>query len=674
MLAVLECWLKSSDLTDDADDDFAVNRIFRHSDLLLNQFLNPFPHPKYFPSLHNLLSTLYLRTGSMYDSSAAIDRYNLNLVPKGDPIPSINNISRAAHLLPLLIEEVDKEGVYLLLSFLLPLFSNPDTKLYAFLHFFHPLGSVMGFHNSFKWFFVELQKLYDTGSELNPVESKLLDQIFISKVITVFGLNCFLECFIQYVIDGLVEKNGSEYSKEKNDSDNFDVESSEFQAEKPNDAYKESVNKGESEVSESKEPFKTEGQSLESESSAYRKDSFIDDEDNVNLFNPKPLSGKRLAQSGVFTRLESILEDGQFRGQSDTDESYFSEHEMPNNYDDDDIEPSVPLDLGTISQEKDDTNGHRFLRIVDKSEVIYSENGSNGIPRNEMSKKHAWEKTDSVTLVNANDSSSEWKGSEITTSNSIELLEKGGKKERRSTLSESVGNTSLTQSVDGSQKSNSNGAETSSSLDQNAQGSSLDDDLPVAIEDFSIDSMYSEDEGKSFLIRRSSVKIREQSGSSPFMVLHSDEDVSEREDPIDKVNEEAGFDEYTDLQFDRVPDGDALPDITEGVNNDETVQMDSSAEDLSLGSLKWIMPWLGPSLTAKYVVNLVLKKITKIWLSVKNIELVTTEEVIATWRSKGKFLINCLVEVIGIYGNAVVFYQFIPYASRAVSIKLLILY
>ena len=654
-------WSSEQLSTDDANDDVTVNKFFKDTDVLLSRFSNPFPHPKYFPSLHNLLTILFKGIGSVHDSSTVVDRYNLNAMKSGEPVPTVSNIIRAAHLLPFLIEELDSEGIYLLLSFLLPLFSNPDTKLYAFLHFLHPLGEVMGFQSSFRHFFVDLQKLYDIGSDLYLVESKLLDQNFISKVITVFGLRCFLGCFMQYVIDGLVEKNGIGSSKEKNDSDNFDTESSESR--KPSGTFKEGTSDGDNISLGSRERFENERQMSNEDGNQDRKStaSFIDDEDNVNLFDPKVLSGKRLARSGVFTRLESVLEVDLKKDRITSDESSTSDDQDVSEIIAKDVSTEL-ADSSTIADKKDGGDGQRFLKVVDKSEVIYSENGGDrlfddsshvGSDQLKMARVPSLESDSSnpfsssgakVFGADSRDNCSSPEGFVLT--------------KRRSTLSESVQNSSSVQSEDENSKP---------SVDSNCTGNthgSTDDDLPVNIEDFSIDSMCSEDDGKSFLIRRSNMKVRSQSGSSPFMVLHSDEDASDRDEEIEELADKNGFEHCADLTIDRIPDVGVLADMDK--SNDETVQLDASAEELSLGSLKWIMPWLGPALTSKYVVNLILKKIPKIWLIVKNEER-SSEDVIGAFCSRGRHLLDCLVEVVEIYGRAVVYHQFIPFASWAVS-------
>ena len=667
MLAILESWLKSSDKLskDDNEDEVTINKFLRHPGLLLCQHYNPFPYPKYFPSLHNLLTTLFDFTGSMYDPSAAMDKYSFSAISKDNSTPTISNISRTAHLLPHLIEELDKEGIYLLLSFLLPLFSNPNTKLYAFLHFFYPLGSVMGFRSSVKYFFLELQQLYSAGSEVMPVESKLLDQIFISKIITVFGLKCFLECFLQYLIDGLIEMSENEYSREK--SDNFDAEINDFHSEKTNTIYMEGTNEMGTETTGGKESFKMGMEMSNDDSIPDRKASasFIEDEDNVNVLDPKPLGVKRLGESGVFTRLESILEEDKFRGRSASDDS---NQDLPQENDNMQHEISEHIhdlhavsedDLDTVVEEEDDSKRHRFFKVLDKSEVIFNDSAYKMTHPLDEDKFE----TDYLQSESGNEEipTSGSKSNAGHFSSSIGSSENVLRRSGRSSLSESVQKTEPEEQIHSS-NSNSNETGESFSIDLN------DDGLAVAIENFSIDSMCSEDDGRSFLIRRSNMKVRSHSNSSPFMVLHSDDNISDQENTNEKPNDDNGIEVYANLQVDRIPGGEEFDGIAKGENSDETVETDSSAEELALGSLKWIMPWLGPVQTSKYVLNLILKKFPKVWLSIKYFEMSTTELIVA-FKNKGKFLMDCLIEVVGTYGNAFVFHHLIPFASRAVRIS-----
>ena len=659
---------------DDVEDDVIVNRLLRHPDLLLHQCHNPLPHPKYFPSLHNLLTNLFEFNGPINGSSVKVDKHSFGAISKGDLTPGSNNISRAAHFLPQLIEELDKEGIHLLLTFLLPLFSSPDTKLYAFLNFFHPLGIVMGFRSSLKYFFHELQKLYGTGSEISPIESKLLDQKFISKVITVFGLKCFLDCFLQYVIDGLFEVNENECSKEKNDNDNFDSESNEFQSDKLSRIYLENAKEKGTETIEDRESFEMERE-ISDDSIPDRKESidYMEDEDNVNFFGPKSLSGKKLGESGVFTRLEAIIEDD--RSISITDNNSHRDLENIKSIRPEISEPThclnpLPDDgVSAVSEEDDDNKMHRFVKVLDKSEVIFSNSSHQFAGTTALincGKSHPLNAGKDSSHFARPDSDEEIHSVDFTT-NSSSNTEPSESFVKGSALSESVKKDVFTHSLVQNQSLNENYSEMedSSSTDPNDQGSSTDE-LPVATEDFGIDSVLSEDSNKSYLIRRSSVKMRSgHSGSSPFMLLDSNEDCSDQENVIEKPNDDYILEDYANLHVDRITDSEELDSIAHGVSSEEIVDTGSSAQDLAFSSLKWIMPSLGPVLTSKYVVHLILKRFPKVWLNVKYLELTATDLILA-FKSKGKFLMDCLVEAVGIYGSAVIFHQFIPFASRSV--------
>ena len=665
---------------DDIEDDVIVNRLLRHPDLLLHQYHNPLPYPKYFPSLHNLLTSLYEFNGSINGSSVTVDKYSFSAISTGNLTPGSNNITRAAHFLPQLIEELDKEGIHLLLTFLLPLFSSPDTKLYAFLNFFHPLGIVMGFRSSLKYFFHELQKLYGTGSELSPIESKLLDQKFISKVITVFGLKCFLDCFLQYVIDGLFEMNENGCSKEKNDNDNFDSESNEFQSDKLSRIYMENAKEEGTETTEDRESFEME-RGISDESIPDRKESmdFIEDEDNVNFFGPKSLSGKKLGESGVFTRLEAILEDD--TPISVTGINSHKDLESIKSILPETSEPTLclnplPDDGVSTTSEEDDNKMHRFVKVLDESEVIVSNSsheftGSTALINCGKSHPLNAEKGSSYFVRHESDGEEIHSvDSENLTANFSSNIEPSESVIKGSALSESVKNDSSAHSLAQNQSLNENCSEMedSSSTDPNDQGSSTDE-LAVATEEFSIDSMFSEDSNKTYLIRRSSVKIRSShSGSSPFMLLDSNDDCSDQGNLTEKPSDDYILEDYANLQVDRITDAEELDSIAHGVSTEEIVDTGSSAQDLAFNSLKWIMPSLGPVLTSKYVVHLLLKRFPKVWLNVKYLELTATD-LILVFKSKGKFLMDCLIEVVGIYGSAVIFHHFIPFASRSVRFE-----
>ena len=763
--------MRDSDESKDGDIDLAS--FFKDPTLLLYQYMNPFPFPTYFKPLHHLLSILYSQERPTTDLSSSLSKQSFSgALLNGDMIPTSNNIIWAAQLLPSVMEELDKEGIELLLVFLLPLFSNPSTKLTAFLNMFHAVGTVMGTQNALKSFYGDLQKLYDNCGEFDPVECKLLDQAFISKVITVFGLSCFLDCFMQFVIDGLIEKSGGGSAKEKSDTESFDRESLENQQDIANKLENDSEKANEEvkgpEVSTNGANIKDADRKLSddsrklSDANSDRSSSFLDDDENVDLFNPRSLQGRNLARSGVFTRLESILEDDHLRKRGSSDESdigntstemlfkgetgKWSNHESTserrhdteasiwckqddsetsewgknNKGEDGDPRRSLSEEFdqsATNSEENGTSSNHKFLQVIHKSEVIYTEGESevksvrfdtnvdhplrqkstDGTVNSDTSRTSSDMFTDSQSdntstayKGSASDSrtddsqdggnfSAERQDSEnsyqiISVSSDVEMAVyspcdgSSEGKEVRSTLSRDIANDSANSSPQTNQSKSSPVDDVEHIYLQQGEPGSTETDIPTGSEEFSIDSMCSEEDTKSFLIRRSVVRAHSSAGASPFMVLSSDDEQSENELKSDQLLD-ASLMHDVDLQVDKIPDADALGNIDNipDASLQSSVEIDLSPEQYSLASIKWIVPWLGPTLTTKYVVHLILKRMPKIWMNMKNMEL-TTEDLIDTLTAKRKYLMECLIDVVRIYGNAIVLWHFIPYASKAVSI------
>eukprot|EP00112_Aurelia_sp_Birch-Aquarium-sp1_P003098 Seg1346.6 transcript_id=Seg1346.6/GoldUCD/mRNA.D3Y31 product="hypothetical protein" protein_id=Seg1346.6/GoldUCD/D3Y31 len=788
------------DCDESKDDGIDLASFFKDPSLLLYQYMNPFPFPTYFKPLHHLLSILYSQERPATDFNNSLTKQSFsNTIPNGDMIPTSSNIIWAAQLLPSVMEELDKEGIELLLVFLLPLFSNPATKLTAFLNMFHAVGTVMGAQSALKSFYADLQKLYDNCGEFDPVECKLLDQAFISKVITVFGLSCFLECFMQFVIDGLIEKSDSGSAKEKSDTESFDRESLDNQqdiankfdndSEKANEEVKEpEVNTDGGNIKDADRKLSEDSRKL-SDTNSDRSSSFLDDDDNVDLFNPRSLQVRNLARSGVFTRLESILEDDHIRKRGSSDESdigntssdmlfksdtgkwgnHESVSERSNDADagiwfkresetskwgnhDGAGERSNDADAGiwckrdggetskwgkddkgeddnprrslseefdqsaTNSEENGNSHNHKFLQVVDKSEVIYVEgeseakcvrfdsnidhplrqkstdgtfNSDTSRNSNDMFSDSQSDSTSTAYKGSASDSrtddsqdgnySAQRQDSEnsyqiISVSSDVEMTvyspsssSSDGKGEARSTLSRDIANNSANNSPQIDQNRNLPVDDVAQIFLKQGESGSTESDMPTGSEEFSIDSMCSEEDTKSFLIRRSAVRVHSSSGASPFMVLSSDDEQSGTELKSDELLDGSLMNDVN-FQVDKIPDADALGSIDNipDASLQSSAETDLSPEQFSLASVKWIVPWLGPTLTTKYVVHLILKRMPKIWLNMKNIEL-TTEDLIDALTEKRKYLMECLVDVVRIYGSAIVLWHFIPYATKAVE-------
>ena len=717
--SILESWLRSPEKPL-VESEGVIAGFFKKPTLLLNQFINPFPCPKYFPALHNLLSILY-PSDLLVDEAVSIECKNSIILPIANHLPAAKNVIRAAHFVPLLIEELDAEGIDLLLTLVLPLFSNQDTKLAAFLHIFPPLGNVMGSRRSMKSFYEGLQRLFDSSADTKGIDGRLLDQSFISKVITIFGLSCFLDCFMPFLVDGLVEATSTGESKEKNELEIMEVENPSYDSEKSEREVEENVtNILEKETQVEQGSLYTEKRDkAESEEFVGRKASVLEDDNNVNVFEPKLLPGKRKVRSGVFSRLESVSENAVVEKEREAESCKESSLKPSIFVKTDNQTPASSLDNTKDSLSKG-VNSDVFFSIVEKSEVIYNENG-NSSPQNAFfecssESNSGMEEIEYLSdgeesscsercKQNDNESSIENKFSERFSDSREEKLssmtaskvpsdtasgkEKQGNvvdthkkdsessydvvssdavqqhSERRSTLSEAVRSMETATKTHQANKP----VKDIKQCEVHDQGNA-DEELVTGIEDFSIDSMYSEDEGKSFLIRRSSLKMNDHSDSSPFMVLPSDGDIEEdckNNEPTEQPKNES-FEEYTEIPTQSIPETDALEDISKiaAADSTGTPQISLSAEELALASLKWICPWLGPVLTSKYVVSPILKKMPKGWVSMKKLEY-TTDDLLTAVKSKGKFLVDCLVDVARIYGSAIVLHQYLPYCCRAVS-------
>ena len=91
-------------------------------------------------------------------------------------------------------------------------------------------------------------------------------------------------------------------------------------------------------------------------------------------------------------------------------------------------------------------------------------------------------------------------------------------------------------------------------------------------------------------------------------------------------------------------------------------------------SVKWLIPWLGPRLTTEYITSPLLKRLSKILL---DIDLDDNEgDSIDNLIDRVSSITDCLTEVVYIYGDNIVLYQYLPHVARLVSchqISLLIL-
>eukprot|EP00794_Sanderia_malayensis_P020325 gene20325-22324_t len=585
---------KKRESFDDDDDDMIKH--MRTSSMLLNQCMNPLSMPSYFPALHNTLIALYSVDNTRNALSCSINRSSFLLLRIHDSV-SPDNIIRASQLLPGLLENLDYEGIDLLLTFLLPLFARQDTKLAAFLNMFHALGSVLGHHKSLTVFYPDLQKLYDSSNKSDPEEWKLLEQGFISKVITVFGLSCFLDRFIPFVIDGLVEDVENSKSKEKEDSIEDGIEN-EFLGDH---------NEAESQDTYGLKKQKTGSGTFE---------SFLEeDEGGMSLFDNEILLDER-KRSGVFSRLESIVED---------------EHS-----------PRKGI----------------FVEVIEEiDEIVVDSDGQAGWREAHGSGKHSIEthtETDCNTASLSFPEPGNEAGGDDVSNNKPHCDEV------------TVGGIENGLSTDNKARSVSDPLSRFAVIDHNTSANmtdskrgeknSADDD---GINDNSLDSVGGPDDNfQSFLIRRSAIRSKKRGDQSPFMIVSSDDEASGD-----------STEEMTHLVINKVPDSNVLEGIDKisSCSSSKSFMLDLSAQDMCLSSLRWIIPWLGPVVTTRYVVNAVLKKLPRVWLNVRNTE-VTYDLLMETLANKRKYLMECIIDIIRVYGNSFVLHQFIPYAVHAVEL------
>lgn len=82
-------------------------------------------------------------------------------------------------------------------------------------------------------------------------------------------------------------------------------------------------------------------------------------------------------------------------------------------------------------------------------------------------------------------------------------------------------------------------------------------------------------------------------------------------------------------------------------------------------SVKWLIPWLGPRLTTEYITSPLLKRLSKVFL---DIDLGDNEEdSIDNLIDRVSSITDCLTEVVYIYGDNIVLYQYLPHLARLVS-------
>jgi len=119
-------------------------------------------------------------------------------------------IERSAKQLPVLLENLDSEGVNLVLLFMHPMFENHQYQLTMYLHVFPSLSIALGPQVSRTVFLKGLQRIFDdVTSSLDTVT--LLKESYLSNILQAFGQDCFLEYLMSSLLDILSQdyKSGS---------------------------------------------------------------------------------------------------------------------------------------------------------------------------------------------------------------------------------------------------------------------------------------------------------------------------------------------------------------------------------------------------------------------------------------------------------------------------------
>jgi hypothetical protein len=172
-------------------------------ELLLQQHVNIIPFPSYFKHLYEFLVEFHL--GNPVTSDLAFARNSNRKIAitntLNDVSYTLEQVEIAVKHLPHLLDELNGEGLDLLISYLTPLFSDEKTQLQAFLQLFDPLAAALGPKRTKKTFLKQLLKHYDV--RMSNASVLVFHQSFLSKLIMRFGMDQFLDHFLSFIVDAL---------------------------------------------------------------------------------------------------------------------------------------------------------------------------------------------------------------------------------------------------------------------------------------------------------------------------------------------------------------------------------------------------------------------------------------------------------------------------------------
>ena len=728
---ILKDLIKSAQKVTVQDDgeEYAINRCFADPPILLNSGINIFSFPKYFLSLHKVLSVLYsqnLAFSTLHDSFSGSMNSVFQPIPNYLP-PGPGNIIETAQMLPPLFEELDQEGVDLLLVFLKPQFENPDTKLAAFKHLFHPVGQALGRQKAIKTFFKGLQALYD-NIDINDVEeAQILDQDYLSKIITVFGLDCFLVQFSPFVLEVLVgglQSLPQKTTKPDENSLGQQSEEGEFSNENMAETRKVSEENPDQDLSCEDNVDKQNTRKLRDALQLDFEESLSPKVGAIDADTPWKTGIDMAKLAAAFDTIHESFEDDLWR------ESSFNSSYEANSQGSDAMTGALALEPKIVNTTtdipvRDDLNllHEDNLQSVEIPSVLENKNNVDFLQSDPQNSAF-------VNKVKGFDDGLPDKSSVIDTNSNNDLFLNGGKLNGSNILldTDNIGESDevpsevsnkepdfhpLTQQTEdacnGSQallehsddeqehdmeskaeRPNNSGSteeifngtadDNTGFVDErmtdfdNAGGSTsqLSDKLtPNNRTEGAANSSVTElvdfvSDHQSYLqLPRPSSDygdraFRTDSQESPYIILDGNEgDVSRVEVPDDVI----------DLTIDNinppVSKRDSFTKRRYSYQSDSSV-FEVNPQQLALTSLKWIIPWLGPILTSKYVVKPILKRLPRLFQLLRNKD--ADQDCIQN-ETAGKLrnIMDCLVEVVMVYGEEIIFGYFIPYAIKAVS-------